>query len=149
MIYCTTKVVQVCRNLVNTWRLAFYYFPKTSMAIKPTTKLSSYTISARLCYPVKSGSQLAFPHSNTGIAGSNPWQTPWCTDVFLYVVLACGDRSLGFVIMSKARLHILTKKKKKGRGQCFPASAIIPSNPGMPDGRYDVFWAVTQTPNID
>jgi hypothetical protein len=52
--------------------LAFYYFSKTSMAISLTTKLSSYTISARLCYPVKFGSQLAFPHYNTGIAGSNP-----------------------------------------------------------------------------
>lgn len=119
-------MVQVCRNLVNAWRLAFYYFSKNSMAISPTTKLSSYTITMRLCYPVKYGSQSAFPRSNTGVAGSNSWQTPWCMDVFLYVVLACGDWSLGlgrfslpkaasrtccFAIMNKARLQILTKKK--------------------------------------
>ena len=85
-------------------------------------------------------------------------------DVFLYVVLACGDKGLGlgrfsvpkaasrtrcFVIMNNARLQILTKKKEKDGGQCFSASAIIPSNRGMPDDRYKVFWAVTQTPSID
>jgi hypothetical protein len=70
-------------------------------------------------------------------------------------VLASGDSSPGvrrfslskvastsrcFMIMNKQDLFRLTKRAGGGGGGgiCLPASAIIPSNRGNPDGRYEV-----------